>query len=172
MCIHPPVTMSLTDFLVLHVIEYDMTLKSEGRKNYSDTSLYIYYDCESNMYYIHGKRGGVNSTYEPFSFMADTPVNVLKFIRICIDTTAELSYELYSVRDLPCYNHEIDHDLLANHCHTMNEIVAYDDIKFKNIVNAVHLLNKIYNDYDFNVCNENECSESESVDYTINWENS
>lgn len=129
-----------TDCLVLRIDEFDST-------SYKlDTSMYILYDTNEEMYVIRGKRP---DTWETYSFYCDTMHDTLDFVRTVICKGNLWSYSLYNFSNLSPDSDDITFGELEGHVRRENEVVGYDYQKYdKNTLKRMlRILRNVYNYY-------------------------
>ena len=129
-----------TDCLVLRIDEFDST-------SYKlDTSMYILYDTNEEMYVIRGKRP---DTWETYSFYCDTMHDTLDFVRTVICKGNLWSYTLYNFSNLSPDSDDITFGELEGHVRRENEVVGYDYQKYdKNTLKRMlRILRNVYNYY-------------------------
>lgn len=130
-----------TDCLVLRIDEFDC-----DNKSILDTSMYILYDTNEDIYVIRGKRPG---TWETYSFYCDTMHGVKDFVSTVICKHNLWSYSLYSCDNLPLDSDDITFGTLENKVSKYNEITGYDYQKYnkKTLKRMLRILRNVYNYY-------------------------
>ena len=129
-----------TDCLVLRIDEYDC----DSHK--FDTSMYILYDTNEELYVIRGKRP---DTWETYSFYCDTMHDTFDFVRTVICKGNLWSYSLYNFSNLSPDSDDITFGELEGHVRRENEIVGYDYQKYnkKTLKRMLRILRNVYNYY-------------------------
>ena len=129
-----------TDCLVLRIDEFD----SESFK--LDTSMYVFYDTNEELYVIRGKRP---NTWETYSFYCDTMHDTMDFVRTVICKSNLWSYSLYNCSDLPLDSDDITFGTLESSVTTDNEITGYDQQYYnkRTLKRMLRILRNVYNYY-------------------------
>jgi len=129
-----------TDCLVLRIDEFD----SESFK--LDTSMYVFYDTNEELYVIRGKRP---NTWETYSFYCNTMHDTMDFVRTVICKSNLWSYSLYNCSDLPLDSDDISFGTLESSVTTDNEITGYDQQYYnkKTLKRMLRILRNVYNYY-------------------------
>jgi len=129
-----------TDCLVLRIDEFDYDTRE------LDTSIYILYDVNEEVYVIRGKRPNTWSTY---SFYCDTMHDVKDFVSTVICKTNLWTYNLYSCDNLHLDSDDITFGSLENSVSKENEIVGYDlkEYNKKFLKKMLRILRNVYNYY-------------------------
>jgi hypothetical protein len=129
-----------TDCLVLRIDEFD----SESFK--LDTSMYVFYDTNEELYVIRGKRP---NTWETYSFYCDTMHNTMDFVRTVICKSNLWSYSLYNCSNLPLDSDDITFGTLESSVTTDNEITGYDQQYYnkRTLKRMLRILRNVYNYY-------------------------
>lgn len=129
-----------TDCLVLRIDEFDCdSLKL-------DTSMYILYDVNEDLYVIRGKRPGA---WETYSFYCDTMHGVKDFVSTIICKHNYWTYNLYNCDNLHLDSDDITFGSLEDSVRKTNELVAYDFQKYnkKTLKRMLRILRNVYNYY-------------------------
>lgn len=129
-----------TDCLVLRIDEFD------GETFKLDTSMYIFYDTNEELYVIRGKRP---NTWETYSFYSDTLHDTLDFVRTVICKSNLWSYSLYNCSNLPLDSDDITFGTLESSVTSDNEITGYDhqDYNKRTLKRMLRILRNVYNYY-------------------------
>ena len=96
------------DCLVLKIEEYVDELL--------DTTLFILYDKNEEIFLVKGKRSVVFGKPEPisYSFTCEFASELIDFIEFVISKESKVSYSLYNYNDLPNDSKDIDYDYLKH----------------------------------------------------------
>lgn len=138
-------TTTTTDCLVLKIEEYlDTSLL--------DTTLFILYDKNQEVYLIRGKRRDIkkNNVSVPYSFYCKHASDLFDLISMLTCESSKLSFTLYNYNDLPYFSSEIDYEYLKNldsdHSY---ELVGYDNERKnkKQIIKYLRILRNVFNYY-------------------------
>ena len=129
-----------TDCLVLRVDEFDR----DSHK--LDTSMYIFYDVNEEMYVIRGKRPNEWQTY---NFYCDGMHDTMDFVRTVICKENWWSYSLYNCNNLPLDSDDITFGTLENNIRKENEVTGYDFVDYnkKTLKRMLRILRNVYNYY-------------------------
>ncbi len=129
-----------TDCLVLRIDEFDYDTRE------LDTSMYILYDVNEEVYVIRGKR---TNTWTTYSFYCDTMHDVKDFLSTVICKTNLWTYNLYSCDNLHLDSDDITFGSLENSVSKENEIVGYDlkEYNKKTLKKMLRILRNVYNYY-------------------------
>jgi hypothetical protein len=129
-----------TDCLVLRIDEFD----SDSHK--LDTSMYVFYDMNEEMYVIRGKRP---DTWDTYSFYCDTMHDTMDFIRTVICKENLWSYTLYNFSNLSPDSDDITFGELEMNVRKEAEIVGYDYQQYnkKSLKRMLRILRNVYNYY-------------------------
>jgi len=129
-----------TDCLVLRIDEFDSdTFKL-------DTSMYVFYDVNEEVYVIRGKRP---NAWETYSFICDTMHDTMDFVKTVICKQNLWSYSLYNCDNLPFDSDDITFGTLENSVRKENEITGYDYQTYnkKTLKRMLRILRNVYNYY-------------------------
>ena len=129
-----------TDCLVLRIDEFDC----DSHK--LDTSMYVLYDVNEEMYVIRGKRPNEWQTY---SFYCDTMHDTMDFVRTVICKKNYWSYSLYNCDNLHLDSDDITFGTLDSSVSFRTEITGYDYQKYskKTLKRMLRILRNVYNYY-------------------------
>ena len=129
-----------TDCLVLRIDEFDC----DSHK--LDTSMYVFYDVNEEMYVIRGKRPNEWQTY---SFYCDTMHDTMDFVRTVICKENFWSYNLYNCDNLPLDSDDITFGTLDSIVSFRNEVTGYDYQTYnkKTLKRMLRILRNVYNYY-------------------------
>jgi hypothetical protein len=129
-----------TDCLVLRIDEFDC----DSHK--LDTSMYVFYDVNEEMYVVRGKRPNEWQTY---SFYCDTMHDTMDFVRTVICKENLWSYSLYNCDNLPLDSDDITFGTLEHSVGFRNEITGYDYQTYnkKTLKRMLRILRNVYNYY-------------------------
>jgi hypothetical protein len=119
-----------TDCLVLRIDEFDCD------SNKLDTSMYVFYDTNEELYVIRGKR---QNTWETYSFYCYKMHDTMDFVRTVICKSNLWSYSLYNCSNLPLDSDDITFGTLESSVTSDNEITGYDHQNY----NEEEVLNQI-----------------------------
>ena len=130
-----------TDCLVLRIDEFDCDSPHK-----LDTSMYILYDVNEEMYVIRGKRPNEWQTY---SFYCDTMHDTMDFVRTTICKKNFWSYSLYNCSNLPLVSDDITFGTLESSVSFCNEVTGYDYQTYnkKALKRMLRILRNVYNYY-------------------------
>jgi hypothetical protein len=137
---------TVPDTLVLKIVEYEMDSSKD------DTTLYIWYDQDTETYIIRGKRRETSMVDScVYSFECNSASNLSDFIQFVIDKTNYVSYILYNYDNLPKTSDEITFEFLANNDDITYEIAGYDHQKLnrKELIRNLKMLRNIFNYNNF-----------------------
>jgi hypothetical protein len=138
-------TTTTTDCLVLKIEEYlDTSLL--------DTTLFILYDKNQEVYLIRGKRRDLKNknVSVPYSFYCKHASDLFDLISMLTCESSKLSFTLYNYNDLPYFSSEIDYEYLkkldSDHSY---ELVGYDNERKnkKQIIKYLRILKNVFNYY-------------------------
>ena len=129
-----------TDCLVLRIDEYD------DETDKLDTSLFVLYDTNEDLYVIRGKR---SQEWQTYSFYCDTLNGVKEFVNTVICKENKWSYTLYSCDNLHLNSDDITFGSLDYSVGRHNEITGYDCEKYnkKTLKKMLRILRNVYNYY-------------------------
>ena len=129
-----------TDCLVLRIDEFD------NNSHKLDTSMYVFYDVNEEMYVIRGKRP---DTWDTYSFYCDTMHDTMDFVRTVICKGNLWSYSLYNFSNLSPDYDDITFGELEMNVRKEAEIVGYDYQKYekKTLKRMLRILRNVYNYY-------------------------
>jgi len=129
-----------TDCLVLRIDEFD-----SDSHNF-DTSMYVLYDTNEEVYVIRGKRP---DTWDTYSFYCDTMHDTMDFIRTVICKENLWSYTLYNFSNLSPDSDDITFGELEMNVRKEAEIVGYDYQQYnkKSLKRMLRILRNVYNYY-------------------------
>lgn len=133
-----------TDCLVLKIEEYvNKTL---------DTTLYVLYDKNEDLFLIRGKRSDILGKCKcvPYSFYCKHVTELTDFIDLTICMDSKVSYTLYNYNDLSDDSDDIDFEYLDNLENKLSfEITGYDNKKFnkRDITKYMKILKNVFNYY-------------------------
>ena len=129
-----------TDCVVLRIDEFDC----DSHK--LDTSMYVLYDVNEEMYVIRGKRPNEWQTY---SFYCDSMRDTMDFVRTVICKGNLWSYSLYNCSNLPVNSDVITFGTLEYNVKKESEIVGFDYQKYnkKFLKRMLRILRNVYNYY-------------------------
>jgi hypothetical protein len=129
-----------TDCAVLRIDEFD----SDSHK--LDTSMYILYDTNEEVYIIRGKR---SNDWETYSFYCDSMRDTMDFVRTVICKGNLWSYSLYNCSNLPVNSDVITFGTLEYNVKKESEIVGFDYQKYnkKFLKRMLRILRNVYNYY-------------------------
>ena len=129
-----------TDCLVLRIDEFD-----SDSHNF-DTSMYVLYDTNEEVYVIRGKRP---DTWDTYSFYCDTMHDTMDFIRTVICKENLWSYTLYNFSNLSPDSDDITFGELEMNVRKEAEIVGYDYQHYnkKSLKRMLRILRNVYNYY-------------------------
>ena len=129
-----------TDCLVLRIDEFD------NNSHKLDTSMYVFYDVNEEMYVIRGKRP---DTWDTYSFYCDTMHDTMDFVRTVICKGNLWSYSLYNFSNLSPDSDDITFCELEMNVRKEAEIVGYDYQKYekKTLKRMLRILRNVYNYY-------------------------
>jgi len=129
-----------TDCLVLRIDEFDC----DTRK--LDTSMYILYDVNEDLYVIRGKRPDGWATY---SFYCETLHDVKDFVSTVICKENLWSYSLYNCDNLPLDSDDITFGTLEYSVRKELEVAGYDYQQYnkKTLKRMLRILRNVYNYY-------------------------
>jgi hypothetical protein len=128
-----------TDCLVLRIDEYDDV------SHKLDTSLFVLYDTNEDMYVIRGKR---SDEWQTYSFYCDTLHGVKDFVNTVICKENRWSYTLYSCDSLHLDSDDITFGSLDSSVGRHNEITGYDEkYNKKTLKKMLRILRNVYNYY-------------------------
>lgn len=129
-----------TDCLVLRIDEFE-------RDSYRlDTSMYIFYDVNEEVYVIRGKRP---DSWETYSFYCDTMHDLLDFVRTAICKGNLWTYTLYNCNNLPLDSDDITFGTMESSVTKENEVCGYDYQNYskKTLKRMLRILRNVYNYY-------------------------
>jgi len=129
-----------TDCLVLRIDEFDCD-------SYKlDTSMYILYDVNEEVYVIRGKRPGA---WETYSFYCETMHDTMDFVRTVICKENLWSYTLYNCDNLALDSDDITFGELEYSVRKETEVVGYDYQNYnkKTLKRMLRILRNVYNYY-------------------------
>lgn len=129
-----------TDCLVLRIDEFDYI------SHKLDTSMYIFYDVNEEVYAIRGKRP---DSWETYSFYCDTMHDLLDFVRTVICKSNLWSYSLHNCDNLPLDSDDITFGTLESSVTKENEVTGYDYQTYskKTLKRMLRILRNVYNYY-------------------------
>ena len=129
-----------TDCLVLRIDEFDR----DSRK--LDTSMYVLYDTNEEVYVIRGKRP---DAWETYSFYCDTMHDTLDFVRTVICKENLWSYSLYNFNNLALDSDDITFGDLEYSVRKEVEVAGYDYQNYnkKTLKRMLRILRNVYNYY-------------------------
>jgi hypothetical protein len=133
---------TVPDTLVLKIVEYDFNTGKD------DTTLYMWYDQDTETYVIRGKRRETSATDScVYSFECNSASSLSNFIQFVIDKTNYVSYILYNYDNLPETSDEITFDFLVNNDEITYEIAGYDHQKLNrnDLIRNLKMLRNIFN---------------------------
>lgn len=129
-----------TDCLVLRIDEFDYDTRE------LDTSIYVLYDVNEEVYVIRGKRPNTWTTY---SFYCENMDDVKDFVSTVICKTNLWTYNLYNCDNLHLDSDDITFGSLENSVSKENEVVGYDlkEYNKKFLKKMLRILRNVYNYY-------------------------
>lgn len=129
-----------TDCVVLRIDEFDR----DTRK--LDTSMYLLYDVNEEVYVIRGKRSDDWNTY---SFYCDSLDELMNFVSTVICKDNLWSYTLYNFANLPLDSDDITFGILEYSIKKESELVGYDYQNYnkKSLKKMLRILGNVYNYY-------------------------
>ena len=133
-----------TDCLVFKLEEfYDNEL---------DTTLFILYDKNEEMYLIRGKRSDLSNNTESvsYSFRCKYVEELLEFVKLVICSESLLNYTLYNYDNLPYDCDDITFDSLKEDDNDRAyELTGFDNQKYsdKKLKNILRVLKYVFNYY-------------------------
>lgn len=133
-----------TDCLVLKIEEHvDDEL---------DTTLFVIYDNDEEVYLVRGKRSNVFGKPEtiPYSFSCNYASELIDFVSFVVCKKSKISYTLYNYDDLPYDSNDIDFEYLKElDGDNAYELAGYDNQKYnkKEILKFLRMLRNVFNYY-------------------------
>jgi len=129
-----------TDCVVLRIDEFDRDTQK------LDTSMYVLYDVNEEVYVIRGKRSDDWNTY---SFYCETLHGLVEFVSTVICKNNLWSYSLYNCDNLPLDSDVITFGTIEYSVKKESEIVGYDcqDYNEKTLKRMLRILRNVYNYY-------------------------
>jgi len=133
-----------TDCLILKFEEYI--------DNELDTTLFILYDVNKELYLIRGKRNHVSGKSYPvaYSFSCNYASELIDFISFIICKKSKINYTLYNYNDLPKDEEKIDYEYLKELGDNSGyELAGYDNQNYnkKEILKYLRMLRNVFNYY-------------------------
>ena len=128
-----------TDCLVLRIDE----IESESGKK--DTTMYIFYDKNEELFVIRGKR--IN--WPSYSFYCNKLKDLAEFISTVVSSDNLWTYTLYNYDNLLKDSDDVTFDYLDYNAETKYEVVAFDKqyYDYKMLNKMLGFLRNVYNYY-------------------------